>query len=173
MQRDAENESSRKQEAGQDRSSSGEAGSSQSGERPSLTLTRHFKAPPERVYQAWTDPEKIVHWFGPDAGPVLRAEADVTVGGRYRVVFQTLDGEEHDVSGLYREVVPNEKLVFSWTWRTMPERTSLVTVTMKAEEDGTLFTLTHAQFADEKARDDHNRGWSGCLNKLGDFLIAA
>ncbi|HWT99627.1 MAG TPA: SRPBCC domain-containing protein [Terriglobales bacterium] len=114
-----------------------------------------------------------MHWFGPDAGPVLRAETDIAVGGRYRVVFQTLDGEEHDVSGLYREVVPNEKLVFSWTWRTMPERTSLVTVTMKAEEGGTLFTLTHAQFADEKARDDHNRGWSGCLDKLGDFLIAA
>jgi uncharacterized protein YndB with AHSA1/START domain len=168
MQRDAGNENGRNQPANQ-----GPDNSSQAGERPSLTLSRHFKAPPELVYQAWTDPTKIVHWFGPDAGPVLRAETDVTVGGRYRVVFQTLDGEEHDVSGLYREVVPNQKLVFSWTWRTMPERTSLVTVTMKAEEGGTLFTLTHAQFADEKARDDHNRGWSGCLDKLGNFLIAA
>lgn len=172
MQRDAEKEGTHKQGTGK-----GEEGHSErrgeAGERPSLTLTRHFKAPPELVYQAWTDPKKIVHWFGPDAGPVLSAEADVCVGGRYRVVFQTLDGEEHDVSGLYREVVPNRKLVFSWTWRTMPERTSLVTVTMQAEEGGTLFTLNHAQFLDEKARDDHNRGWNGCLDKLGAFLIAA
>ena len=173
MQRDAGNENSRNRETGQSQSGGSQPNDGQAAERPSLTLTRHFKAPPELVYQAWTDPKKIVHWFGPDAGPVLSAETDVCVGGRYHVVFQTLDGEEHDVSGFYREVVPNQKLVFSWSWRTLPERTSLVTVTMKAEEGGTLFTLTHEQFFDEKARDDHRRGWSGCLDKLGDFLAAA
>ena len=111
----------------------------------------------------------------PDAGNGRDGTAFLPerIGGRYHVVFQTLNGEEHDVSGLYREVVPNQKLVFSWSWRTLPERTSLVTVTMKAEQGGTLFTLTHEQFFDEKARDDHRNGWSGCLDKLGDFLIAA
>lgn len=144
-----------------------------SPEKTRLNITRRFKAPPSLVYQAWTDPEKIVHWFGPDAGPVLHAEADVCVGGRYRVVFCTIDGEEHDVSGLYREVVPNEKLAFTWSWRTTAERVSLVTVTMTAEGDGTLFSLTHEKLFDEQVRDAHLRGWTGCIDKLGRWLEAA
>ena len=134
--------------------------------KPSLTLKRRLNAPPETVYAAWTDPKKLVHWFGPDQGPVTKAETDVRVGGRFHVVFQTEDGEEHDVSGIYREVVPNQKLQFTWAWRTMPERESLVTVIVRPDGDGSLLTLIHEQFFDEAARDGHNRGWSGCLDKL-------
>ena len=148
------------------------AGDSKAGDRPSLTITRHLKAPPSLVYQAWTDPEKLMRWFGPDAGPTLSAGADVTVGGRYHIVFRTQDGEEHDVSGLYREVVPNEKLVFTWMWRTMPERVSLVTVTMKAEGGGTSFTLLHEQFHDEPGRTSHLQGWTGAISKLEKMLAA-
>ena len=71
----------------------------------------------EAVYAAWTDPEKIVKWFGPDSGPVEHAELDVRVGGRYSIAFRTENGEQHHVSGVYREVVPNEKLSFTWAWR--------------------------------------------------------
>src|SRR4029450_1970703 len=74
--------------------------------KPSLTLKRRLNAPPEKVYVAGTEPEKIVKWFGPDAGPVKQASADVRVGGRYAVKFHTEDGEEHNVGGIYREVVP-------------------------------------------------------------------
>ena len=55
-----------------------------------------------------TDPSQLVRWFGPDGGPVVSAEADVRVGGQYRIVFCTEDGEEHNVGGLSREVVPGE-----------------------------------------------------------------
>ena len=81
--------------------------------KPSLTIKRRLNAPPEAVYAAWTDPKKLVHWFGPDQGPVTKAETDVRVGGRFHVVFHSEDGEEHDVSGIYREVVANEKLQFT------------------------------------------------------------
>ena len=134
--------------------------------KPSLTLKRRLNAPPEAVYAAWTDPKKLVHWFGPDQGPVTNAETDVRVGGRFHVVFQTEDGEEHDVSGIYREVIPNEKLQFTWAWRTMPERESLVTVIVRPDGDGSLLTLIHEQFFDEPARDRHESGWTGSLNKL-------
>ena len=97
---------------------------------------------------------------------MTRAETDVRVGGRFHVVFHTEDGEEHDVSGIYREVVPNEKLQFTWAWRTMPERESLVTVLIKPDGDGSLLTLIHEQFFDEPARDRHEYGWNGSLNKL-------
>jgi uncharacterized protein YndB with AHSA1/START domain len=134
--------------------------------KPSLTLKRRLNASPEAVYAAWTDPKKLVHWFGPDQGPVTKAETDVRVGGRFHVVFHTEDGEEHDVSGVYREVIPNEKLQFTWAWRTMPERESLVTVLVKPDGDGALLTLIHEQFFDEPARDRHEYGWTGSLNKL-------
>jgi uncharacterized protein YndB with AHSA1/START domain len=111
-----------------------------------------------------------VKWFGPDSGPVKRASADAREGGRYAVEFSTEDGEEHHVSGTYLEVVPNEKLVFSWMWRTMPERQSLVTVLIKPDGDGALLTLIHEQFFDEGARDRHEHGWSGCLDKLAAYL---
>jgi uncharacterized protein YndB with AHSA1/START domain len=134
--------------------------------KPSLTLKRHLKAAPATVYAAWTDPTQLMRWFCPDGGPVLSAEADVRVDGQYRIVFCTEDGEEHDVSGLYREVVPEEKLAFTWMWRTMPERVSLVTVLLKRDGEGTLLTLTHEQFFDEPARDRHREGWTGALDKL-------
>jgi uncharacterized protein YndB with AHSA1/START domain len=133
---------------------------------PSLTLKRRLKAPPASVYAAWTDPEKVVKWFGPDSGPVEQAEFDVRVGGRYAVTFRTENGEQHHVSGVYREVVPNQKLSFTWAWRSTPERESLVTVLIKPDGDGSLLTLNHEKFFNEKARDDHRHGWTGCLDKL-------
>ena len=133
---------------------------------PSLTLKRHLNAAPQKVYAAWTDPTQIVKWFGPDAGPVTRAETDLKVGGRYTVVFHTGDGEEHSVSGVYREVKSNEKLVFTWAWRSTPERESLVTILIKPDAGGSILTLIHEQFFDEEARDRHEFGWTGSLNKL-------
>jgi uncharacterized protein YndB with AHSA1/START domain len=82
-------------------------------QKPSLTLKRRLNAPPAKVYAAWTEPEKLTRWFGPDSGAVTKAETDLRVGGRFHVVFFTEDGEEHDVSGVYREVVPDERLVFT------------------------------------------------------------
>jgi len=141
-------------------------------QKPSLTLKRRLNAPPETVYAAWTDPAQITRWFGPDAGPVTRAETDVRVGGRFHVVFHTEDGAEHDVSGVYREVVKNERLQFTWAWRTMPERESLVTVLIRPDGEGSLLTLIHEQFFDEPARDRHEYGWTGCLNKLESLFAA-
>ena len=136
----------------------------------SATIVRVINAPVNELYAAWTEPEKIVKWFGPDAGPVKQASADVRVGGRYAVKFHTEDGEEHNVGGIYREVVSNQKLVFTWAWRTTPERESLVTVLIKPDGTGSLLTLVHEQFFDEPARDRHRQGWTDCLDKLERYL---
>jgi uncharacterized protein YndB with AHSA1/START domain len=140
--------------------------------KPSLTLKRRIKAAPAQVFEAWTDPKKLVQWFGPNecvAGSA-RADMDVRSGGRYRVSFRTEDGEYHEVGGVYREVVPERRLVFSWAWHSTPERESLVTVTLAKDGDGTMLTLHHEQFFDQKARDGHERGWSGTLEKLERFF---
>jgi uncharacterized protein YndB with AHSA1/START domain len=138
--------------------------------KPSLTITRRLPASPERCFHAWTDPEALKRWFGPGEIEVLRAETDPRVGGRYRILARSPSGEEHDVSGVFREVVPNRKLVFTWAWRSTPERQSLVTVEFIPEGTATALTLTHEQFADEGARDRHRHGWSACLDKLTAFV---
>jgi uncharacterized protein YndB with AHSA1/START domain len=138
----------------------------QTATKPSLTIKRRLKAPPEKVFAAWIDPEKVKRWMGPGEVKPLRVECDARRGGRYNWVMQNAAGEEYDVSGVYREVVLNEKLVFTWAWKSTPERESLVTVELKPDGDGTLLTLTHEQFFDDEARDRHNAGWNGALDKL-------
>jgi len=104
--------------------------------------------------------------MGPGEAKAISAECDARTGGHYRWVMQNAVGEIHDVSGVYREFVPNEKLVFTWAWKSTPERQSLVTVLIKPDGDGSLLTLTHEQFFDEEARDRHQYGWNGALDKM-------
>jgi uncharacterized protein YndB with AHSA1/START domain len=137
---------------------------------PSLTLKRRYQAPPEKVFSAWTDPRKLGRWFCKPQFESVRAEIDAQVGGRYRIVARAVDGEEHDVSGTFREVVADRRLVFTWAWRSTPERESLVTVELERDGDGTLLTLTHERFFDAAARDRHRGGWDPVLDRLGELL---
>lgn len=141
-------------------------------ERPFLTLNRHYPVAPEKVYRAWTDPQAIKRWWGPGGhDPVSLAELDVRVGGRLRIVFGGADGKANECAGVYKEVVPNRRLVFTWHWpRTTPERVSLVTITVEPVAEGTHLVLRHEQFFDEAARDGHRRGWSAALENLTAFL---
>ncbi len=134
--------------------------------KPSLTLRRKLNAKPAAVYAAWTDPAQVTRWFGPDSGAALSAEIDPRSGGRLHIAFKTADGERHDVSGVYREVRPEEKLVFTWAWKSTPDRESLVTIDLTPDGNGTMLTLTHEQFFDEAARDSHRSGWMVALDKL-------
>ena len=135
--------------------------------KPSLVLKRRIKAAPEKVYEAWTRPEQMTRWWGVTENhkpPV--AETDLRVGGRFRVQFWDPKNEHHSVSGTYREVVPNRKLSFSWAWQSTPERESLVTIDLNPVADGTMLTLTHEQFYDQTACDDHRVGWERALDNL-------
>jgi uncharacterized protein YndB with AHSA1/START domain len=138
--------------------------------KPSLTLERRYDAPPAKVFSAWTDAKKLARWFCPRASEPVLAETDPRVGGRYRIVVRSPDGEEHDVSGTFREVVADRRLVFTWAWRTTPERESLVTVELERDGDGTRLRLTHERFFDEAARDRHRAGWTPILDRLGETL---
>lgn len=141
-------------------------------ERPFLNLARSYPVPPEKVWRAWTDPEAIRRWWGPGGHePVSLAQLDVRVGGRFRIVFGGPEGREHECAGVYREVVPNRKLVFTWTWpNSTPERESLVTITFRATNGGTELDFRHEQFFEEAVRDGHKQGWSESFVKLEQFL---
>ena len=141
-------------------------------QKPFLNLVRAYPVAPEKVWRAWTDPQALKKWWGPTPGePVAVAELDVRVGGRFRIVFGGAKGTDHEAQGTYKEVVPNRKLVFTWTWpNTTPDRESLVTIVFRATGNGTELDFSHEQFFDEKARDDHKRGWTGLLEKLDQYL---
>jgi uncharacterized protein YndB with AHSA1/START domain len=112
-------------------------------------------------------------WFGPAGAHTLQAQADLRVGGRFRIMFTTPDGEEHEASGVYREIADDAKLVFTWAWRSTPERETLITVALMPDGGGTLMIFTQEQFFDEAARDRHNVGWSQSFDKLTQHLDAA
>jgi uncharacterized protein YndB with AHSA1/START domain len=115
-----------------------------------------------------------MRWFGPgDTGSVTLAEVDLRVGGRYHIVFHTPDGEDHDVSGIYREVEPMRRLVFSWAWKSTPERVSQVSIELRVVPGGTDLHFVHEQFFDQQARDNHERGWLPTFAKLEAFLQEA
>ncbi|CAN7369856.1 SRPBCC domain-containing protein [Variovorax sp. LjRoot290] len=143
-------------------------------ERPSLTLRRHYEVAPDKVWRAWTDPQALKLWFGPaEIVSVPVSEIDLRVGGRFRVVMLEANGERHEVGGVYREIVPNRKLVFSWAWHSTPERESRVTVLIEPSGRGADLELRHDQFFDEAAREGHEHGWTGSLVKLEALLGSA
>ena len=137
----------------------------------SVTLVRRINARPSIVFEALTSSAGIEHWWGPDGGPVLLAETDVRIGGRFKVRFRLLDGTEHESSGEYLEVVEPARLVMSWQWTTggEPEEGSEISrleIDLKPIDMGTELTLTHARLKGEASRASHGAGWAGALDKL-------
>jgi uncharacterized protein YndB with AHSA1/START domain len=140
----------------------------------SLTIVRRIAARPSIVFEALTTPEGIACWWGPDAGPVLLAETDVRVGGRFRVRFRTLDGSEHESSGEYREVVPPSRLAMTWRWAGGAEDPgeSFIEIDLRPIAEGTELTFTHSRLHDEESRRSHEAGWTGALDKLERHFLA-
>ena len=120
----------------------------------SLTLVRQIAARPAIVFDALTTPDGIAVWWGPDAGPVLLAEADPRVGGRFRVRFRMLDDTEHEASGDYLEVVRPERLAMTWRWLGGQEDPgeSRLAFDLRPTDTGTELTLTHSLLANEETR---------------------
>jgi uncharacterized protein YndB with AHSA1/START domain len=140
----------------------------------SLTLVRRIRARPSVVFDALTTPEGVAMWWGPDAGPVLLAETDPRIGGRFRVRFRMLDGSEHESSGEYLEVVRPQRLAMSWRWLGSEDPgESRVEIDLRAIAEGTELTLTHSRLRDEETRRGHEAGWTGALDKLERHFVAS
>ncbi|CAN5674123.1 SRPBCC domain-containing protein [soil metagenome] len=137
---------------------------------PSVTIVRRIRATPAKVWAAITQPDQMMLWWGPDAGPTLDVVADVRPGGRFSVVFRLLNGEEHNPTGIYQEVVPERKLSFTWDLPGASEPKSLVTFLLEPFDGGTVMTLTHEHLPNETERESHEQGWRGLLDKLPVFL---
>ncbi len=129
-----------------------------------LVLHRVFDAPRELVFAAWTRPQHLVRWFGPSHFTLPHCETDFSPGGSYRFCMRAPDGTDHWVWGTYREIVEPARIVF--TWNRDPDHETLVTVTLDELGDKTKLTLHHANFRTKKDRDEHQGGWTECLERL-------
>ena len=135
----------------------------------SLTITRRFDAPPERVFDAWLDPKLISQWIGPHGVQAEATKLDARVGGTYALTMHTPDKMDPKVSGAYKEIVRPSRLVFSWMWAHETQET-LDTLTFKASGKGTEMTMVHTGLANAERRDSHNNGWTGSFDKLAEVL---
>lgn len=139
----------------------------------SLSLVRTIKAPPEKVFAAWTEPKTLKKWMSPTKEmEVAVAETDLRVGGTYRIVMREPDGREHRVGGIYKVIEEFKKIAFTWGWDGSPDAETLVTVELRKKGEATELTLTHSKFANDKDRDMHSQGWMGCIGRL-EILFAA
>ena len=136
----------------------------------SLQVKKIFSAPIEIVFAHFTKAELLSTWHSPNLTIPPKLNLDLKVGGAYRIEMIDADGDVHIVVGIYKEIVPNQKLVYSWKWEggTHPETT--VTVLFTTLGDSTEVELIHAGFVDDEVKGHHNQGWNGLLSKLANVL---
>lgn len=126
-----------------------------------------LNAPAAHVYKVLTQAEHISKWYGPsDEFKITVHKWDCKVGGKYRVEFNTPAGETHIVVGEFKELKPNAKVAYSWSWEGQPPMDTLVTFAIKAAGDKTELAFSHVGFPAEEVRDHHNQGWTGSLERL-------
>ena len=149
-----------------------------SSTQPVLTLKRIFHAPIEKVFEAWTKPEVLAHWFGPTGFIVKTADIDLQVGGKYLIVLQPPAGETIKHFGEYVEITSPTRLVFTWTLQNQACQGStdqfadtLVTLDFKRVGQSTEIQLSHERLPGKDAYSGHKFGWESSFDCLEALLI--
>jgi uncharacterized protein YndB with AHSA1/START domain len=120
-----------------------------------------------RVFQAWTEPDHMRQWSAPEGATVEAAEVDLKVGGQYHIRMKTDDGEYNAV-GIYREIEPPRRLVYTWNWEEEEHDVGETLVTVEFNDLGgsTEIILTHERFPNLEAKSSHEEGWTSCLKRF-------
>ncbi len=132
-----------------------------------MTLTRVFDAPRELVFRAWSDPAH--QWWGPKGFTLPGCEMDFRPGGAYRFVMRGPDGQDNPLHGVYREIVRNERIVFTAILDNLPGHEILTTVTFAEDGGKTKLTVRQTTPPGEAGRGQ-NQGWSETLERLADLI---
>ena len=141
-----------------------------------LLIERIFDAPRDLVFAVWTDPKHLMNWWGPRGFTPVAFETDFRVGGAYRAGIRAPDGRVSWKSGVYKEIVPGERVVMTFKWEdgAWDGLDNLVTVTFLPMASGrTLLRLHQTPFKAVETRDSHVVGWTGLLENLTDYLETA
>jgi uncharacterized protein YndB with AHSA1/START domain len=138
-----------------------------------LIVRRSIRASPERIFDAWTQPQHLKQWWGPKSVECIAAEVDLRVGGRYRIANQFPDGKILWISGEFEAIERPRKLVYTWQVGAQAAGTERVTITFEARGEETEVIVAHERIATDAMRDMHQQGWVGCLDGLVDYLEGA
>lgn len=136
---------------------------------PALVIRRTLAASPQRVYEAWTNPDLAKEFLCPAGVTIGEVTMDVRPGGAYKIEMLHDDKEPFVAYGTYREVVPASRLVMSWQWQEdnpADEHPTLLTVEFLPHGSGTELILTHEKLASLESRENHEHGWTTLLEKL-------
>ena len=137
-----------------------------------LSLTRILSARRQDVFDAWTTAASVQQWMCPEAVSIPLVELDVRIGGAFRVDM-LIDGVVMSHTGVYREVTPPEKLIFTWTSANTLGQETLVTVLLRAlSDDRTELRLTQTLLPTDATTQQHTRGWTQILDHLMTYLRA-
>ena len=141
-------------------------------ETVTLRLTRRYSASAEALFQAFTDPDLLVQWFGPKGMTVPDCEVDLREGGRWRACMASPEGELHAVNGVYREIRRPNRLVFTWIWEQgdMAGAETLVTLEFVEEGDQAELRLIHEGLPSDTSRGYHELGWTSSFDCLAELL---
>jgi uncharacterized protein YndB with AHSA1/START domain len=134
----------------------------------SLVVKRVIAASPGRLFEAWMSASQLRSWWGPRGVPCIHAEVDPRVGGRYRIANALPDGRTLWIEGEFLTIERDRKLVY--TWRVAEGSIERVTVLFEPRDEGTEVTVVHERVENETTRDEHARGWEGCLDGLERFV---
>jgi uncharacterized protein YndB with AHSA1/START domain len=140
-----------------------------------LVIERVLNAPRALVFQAWTDREHLRQWLGPRWHPARELTMDVRPGGRWRACLRSIDtGNDLWVGGVYREIVPPERLVFTFAWEEEGERglETVVNITLTERDGKTHMTMRQTPFQSDGEHDGHRGGWTSSFDRLDDLLAA-
>jgi uncharacterized protein YndB with AHSA1/START domain len=158
-----------------ERLAAGTSAATETAERV-LVIERTFEAPRSLVFKVWTDPEHLVHWYGPRGFSLPSCELDLRPGGAWRSCMLSPEGREYWVRGIFREIVAPERLVFTYAHENesgAPGHETLVTVTFEDRAGKTKLTLHQAIFESVKDCDAHRGGWNSSLDRLVEHLAKA
>jgi uncharacterized protein YndB with AHSA1/START domain len=133
--------------------------------KKNLEIHCRIPAKPEKVFEAWTHQEAM-SWYCPENMTVIAAEADVKVRGKYRVSMRADTGKVYTFDGIYEEIVPNRKLVFTHQWEASDPVETHVTVEFAEANGGTEITIKHDGIATEEQAKGHEAGWTSTLRNL-------
>ncbi len=135
----------------------------------SLRVTRVIKATRDRVFQAWTLPNQLGQWSAPEGITVQEAHVNLEVGGHYHIQMRHEDGAEYNARGVYKEIDPPSRLVYTWGWDEEEHDVGETLVTVEFNDIGggaTEIVLMHERFPNTEAKIGHEHGWTSCLNRL-------
>jgi uncharacterized protein YndB with AHSA1/START domain len=136
----------------------------------SVLLEITFRSSIDKIWEAWTNPDIIINWFGSDPnGKGLKAVLDVRPGGSFEITFQDSDLTEHTCSGIYDEVQVLNKLTFSWQWKNEPGVESFVILLLTSDGNFTRMQFKHKDLG-SGSKHDYAKGWQNTFSKLERLL---